>query len=304
MKIVKLAVVAVLASCGHPSHETPNDALAGGDGSANGDAATSDATATPDAPGVVTDPFDPASCTGAPITQQQALAYFAPAATEAAVAPYHVHIRSRACNQLTGCAAWQPAIWQQNSWAGMGSQTPVDGMLDFQIVSGTVDLSPRGDFCNANEQISTCGSVSAAVTCTPPSMPVSPTNACGGSEPVQLGTSQITLTGIATDHCTRLAAHAADAPDGNGSYTEYDAVIFSSYGTSKCEPLTCDGAGKNCGTMPDGCGGTLTCGGCGSGAACTQNVCVPLPCGGTCGPNQVCCYDPLEGHDDCFDACS
>ncbi len=302
MKMVKLAVLALLASCGHPVHDP-----AGGDASVAGDAsadAASDA-ASPDAPAASTDPFDPASCTGTPITQQQALTYFAPAATEAAVAPYHVHVRSRACNQLTGCAAWQPASWQLNTWAGMTSAVPVDGMLDFQLVSGTVDLSPRASFCNANEQISTCGGVSEAqVTCSAPSLPVTPTNACGGSEPAQLGTSAITLTGIVTEHCTRLAAHAMDAPDMNGSYTEYEAVVFSAYGTSACEPLTCAGAGKNCGTMADGCGGTLDCSTCPSTASCTQNVCVPLPCGGMCGPNQVCCYDPLEGHDDCFDACS
>ncbi|MGE5185303.1 MAG: hypothetical protein ACM31C_24710 [Acidobacteriota bacterium] len=256
-------------------------------------------------PPPTTDPFDPASCTGAPITQQQALAYFAPAATEAAIAPYHVSIRSRACNQLTGCAGWQPASWRLNSWAGAISEAPVDGMLDFQLASGTVELSPRADFCNPNESISTCASVSAASqSCSAPSLPISTTNACGGSAPAQLGTSAITLAGIVTDHCTRLAAHAADAPDANGSYTEYDAVVLATYGSSACQPLTCAGAGKNCGTMPDGCGGTLDCSSCGSGASCQQNVCVPLPCGGTCGPSQVCCYDPLEGHDDCFDACS
>jgi hypothetical protein len=250
------------------------------------------------------DPFDPASCTGAAMTQQQALAYFAPAATEAAIAPYHVKIRSRSCNTLTGCAAWQPGAWQLSTWAGRESEQPVDGMLDVQLVSGTVDLSPRADFCNPNESISSCGSVSAAESCTALDLPITPTNACGGSAGAMLGTTAATLTGTVTDHCTRLAAHAMDAPDSNGSYTEYEAVLYSTYGSSQCQPLTCADAGKSCGTVSDGCGGTLDCGSCGTGASCENNVCVPLPCGGTCGPTQVCCYDPIEGHDDCFDACS
>src|SRR5439155_22324153 len=29
-----------------------------------------------------------------------------------------------------------------------------------------------------------------------------------------------------------------------------------------CTPTTCAAQGKNCGTIPDGCGGTLTCGAC------------------------------------------
>ncbi len=250
------------------------------------------------------DPFDPASCTGAAMTQQQALAYFAPAATAAAIAPYHVHIRSRACNTLTGCAGWQPANWQLSTWAGPESEQPVDGMLDVQLVSGTVNLSPRADFCNPNESISSCGSVSAAQSCSAFDLPITPTDACGGSAGAMLGTTAATLTGVVTDHCTRLHAHATDAPDSNGSYTEYEAVVLSMYGSSACQPLTCADAGKSCGTVSDGCGGTLDCGSCGTGASCDNNVCVPLPCGGTCGPTQVCCYDPGEGHYDCFDACS
>ncbi len=295
-----LALVAVLASCGshHNPQGGPNDAVAN-DGTSDGasDASIADAAA-------VSDPFDPASCTGAPMTQQQALAYFAPAATEAALAPYHIKIRSRACNTLTGCAAWQPADWQLSTLRATISEQPVDSMLYLQLVSGTVNLSPRADFCNQNESISTCGSVSAPESCTALSLPITTTDPCGGDEPAQLGTTLANLTGIVTDHCTRLAAHAMDAPDMNGSYTEYEAVMYSTYGSSPCDPLTCAGAGKNCNTMSDGCGGTLDCGGCGSGASCTNNVCVPLPCGGLCGPTQVCCYDPIGGGYDCFDACS
>jgi Protein of unknown function (DUF1565) len=44
-----------------------------------------------------------------------------------------------------------------------------------------------------------------------------------------------------------------------------------------CKPTTCAAQGKNCGTIPDGCGGTLTCGTCTSPATCggtgTANVC-------------------------------
>jgi len=49
-----------------------------------------------------------------------------------------------------------------------------------------------------------------------------------------------------------------------------------------CTPTTCAAQGKNCGTIPDGCGGTLTCGVCTApqtcGGAAVANVCaVPLP---------------------------
>ncbi|HSV09001.1 MAG TPA: hypothetical protein VLI07_20970, partial [Candidatus Binatus sp.] len=53
-------------------------------------------------------------------------------------------------------------------------------------------------------------------------------------------------------------------------------------GCKICTPTTCAAQGKNCGTIPDGCGGTLTCGVCTApqtcGGAGVANVCaVPLP---------------------------
>jgi hypothetical protein len=40
-----------------------------------------------------------------------------------------------------------------------------------------------------------------------------------------------------------------------------------------CVPTTCAAQGKNCGTLPDQCGGTLDCGGCLSGMQCSNNRC-------------------------------
>ena len=40
-----------------------------------------------------------------------------------------------------------------------------------------------------------------------------------------------------------------------------------------CTPTTCAAQGKSCGTIPDGCGGTLNCGGCGSGQTCITHLC-------------------------------
>jgi endo-1,4-beta-D-glucanase Y len=63
-------------------------------------------------------------------------------------------------------------------------------------------------------------------------------------------------------------------------------------GASSCTPTTCAAQGKNCGSIPDGCGTTLTCGSCTAPQTCggggTANV-----CGGTCsesafnGPHDI-----------------
>ena len=61
-------------------------------------------------------------------------------------------------------------------------------------------------------------------------------------------------------------------------------------GECGCTATTCVAQGKNCGTISDGCGGTLPCGTCGGTTPiCTDNVCVACPSDGQCGSGAVCC---------------
>ena len=64
-----------------------------------------------------------------------------------------------------------------------------------------------------------------------------------------------------------------------------------------CVPETCASEGKNCGTVSNGCGGSLTCGGCASPQTCggggVANVCggsaPPVICGdAVCSPSETC----------------
>src|SRR5262249_16860745 len=56
----------------------------------------------------------------------------------------------------------------------------------------------------------------------------------------------------------------------------FDSVSIAS-GGSTCTPTTCSALGKNCGSVADGCGGTLNCGTCTSPQTCggggVSNVC-------------------------------
>ncbi|WP_158625782.1 hypothetical protein [Corallococcus carmarthensis] len=67
-----------------------------------------------------------------------------------------------------------------------------------------------------------------------------------------------------------------------------------------CVPYTCQGLGKNCGPMPDGCGGWLNCGTCGAGVSCADNVCqceATVTCasaGASCGSVQDGCGTALN----------
>jgi hypothetical protein len=48
-----------------------------------------------------------------------------------------------------------------------------------------------------------------------------------------------------------------------------------------CAPTTCAAAGATCGTIPDGCGGSLSCGTCAAGQTCTGGACVADPAAAT-----------------------
>lgn len=61
-----------------------------------------------------------------------------------------------------------------------------------------------------------------------------------------------------------LGACTSDAPSAAGA----DGGASS----DACQPATCAAQGKTCGTVPDGCGGTLDCG------ACTGDTCTPTTC--------------------------
>src|SRR5262245_25566074 len=61
--------------------------------------------------------------------------------------------------------------------------------------------------------------------------------------------------------------------------THMDAPFRAVVPPPVCARVTCAALAKNCGTIADGCGGTLVCGTCSPPATCTANV-----CGGGCTP--------------------
>ncbi|MBI3767819.1 MAG: hypothetical protein HY271_04895 [Deltaproteobacteria bacterium] len=86
--------------------------------------------------------------------------------------------------------------------------------------------------------------------------------------------------------------------------------------TGPCTPTTCAAEGKSCGTIPDGCGGTLDCGSCTAPRTCggggTPNVCgCPSNCGGdicgtvvnSCGQQVSCGTCPSNKPKCCSDSC-
>jgi len=60
----------------------------------------------PPMPPVSGDPFNEASCTGAPITSKNAPSYFVPGTSKAYLGRFNLAKQFRNCNKLTGCGPW------------------------------------------------------------------------------------------------------------------------------------------------------------------------------------------------------
>ncbi len=220
----------------------------------------------------VADPFDPATCSGAPMTIGEARAHFGQGSSRANLGFVHTLSRNRKCNVQTGCNDWVVTFNDYATSDVMYLATDATGInLMWDWGNNSTELECRIDgSCNTTNDV------------------------------------------VLTDHCWQSHGedHTKSTPDSNGNYVEtdgFDRVMFASVA---CTPTTCAQKSANCGSIADECGGTLNCGSCTGSDSCggggTANVCghyISLPCGGACGPNQVCCYEPIEGHDDCFDAC-
>jgi hypothetical protein len=72
-----------------------------------------------------------------------------------------------------------------------------------------------------------------------------------------------------------------------------------------CTPTTCATQGKNCGTISDGCSGTLTCGTCSNPTpACVNKVCAACSTSSQCATNQLCDGGACQTCDVCANGCT
>jgi len=140
--------------------------------------------------------------------------------------------------------------------------------------SATCKFKPAGSACaNPNPcMTATCNGADVCAA-TPNMAPCNDGNACTTPDVCTAGTC--------------VGGPALNCNDGNPCTTDTCAPATGCVhtpigGCAICTPTTCAAQGKNCGTIPDGCGGTLTCGVCTApqtcGGAAVANVCaVPLP---------------------------
>jgi hypothetical protein len=130
-----------------------------------------------------------------------------------------------------------------------------------------------------------CGTCAAGARCDPA------TNQC--------------VTGVA--ECKLNCSDGLEACEDGSPASECLPAYQQCLANCECVPTTCSAAGAQCGTISNGCTGTLDCGGCAAGYACDANQCecVPTGCNGRCGIVSNGCGGTIScGSCNCTPSCS
>jgi len=169
------------------------------------------------------------------------------------------------CAAATDCAAGQicanGACVTSSDVDASACGTSADCPAGMVCVAGVCAASSETDACvlvTCAEAGVTCGTIS---------------DGCGGS----LDCGTCADAGADASAC----GTSADCPAGMVCVA---GVCAASSETDACVPLSCASAGVGCGTIDDGCGGSLDCGDCGSDAGADATACPgsETDCAGTC----------------------
>lgn len=252
----------------------------GGDGSAAGPDGGANPEGGGDA-GATSDPFDPASCGGAPLTEAQAAQFFQPGATQATIGTYTIEMRQRSCNPVTGCGSWGAPATGLGAVLGGGTQ-PLGGTIFLNVEGTTVVLALQDHTEEKPYSMgATCSTVDGTpVTCGGYSYDIGDQwGGSGGLFPTMGGltdvnSADVLLAGVLTEQCLRLAYSALDA---SGNEVQQFVLLAPVSPGPPPPPDPCPGGGTQmaCGSQA---AGQVTC--CQNGlTTCPQSGC---DCWGAC----------------------
>lgn len=184
------------------------------------------------------DPFNPMSCTGAPMTKTEAVRYFDPgSSTSRPFGRSAFYQRVRNCNVITQCGPWQstaPALWA--AIASFGVQRfeiprPLQegGLRLYTLNSGDILLQIP---FNASDLSANCTSIGMpTISCSTFRTNIEgytrdlyyPNPNGGGYD------TRFTLSGVLTNRCLRLSSNYMTSKNANGNYLNYETVWFGQF---------------------------------------------------------------------------
>ena len=247
-------------------------------GTGGGDAQTHDAAG--DA-AVTSDPFNPQSCPGQPLTEAQAVPFFQQGATQAVIGSYTIQMRQRSCNAVTGCGAWGATTTAIGVALGGGTRA-LSGTILLNVQGTSVVLALQD---STEEKPYSMGATCSAVdgtpeTCSGYSYDMGDQwGGSGGLFPTMaaltdVNSKNVLVSGVLTSQCLRLAYSALDQ---TGNEVQQFVLLAPVAPGAPLPPDPCPGGGTQmaCGSQA---AGQTTC--CQNGlTTCPQSGC---DCWGAC----------------------
>ncbi len=156
---------------------------------------------------VTDDPWDPASCAGTPLDNDELAALFSAGETERVLGSTIVQWQSRQCNDVTGCTAWEnEGPWLAGvNWSG-------DAVLS--VPSNGFRLEFEGSTHNGGATVGRCTIDDGDVTCQPQNF---------------LGSDHISLDGEMNDGCLRVTGTRRYTIGGNPTNSEYRVALLARF---------------------------------------------------------------------------
>jgi hypothetical protein len=166
------------------------------------------------------DPFEPSSCSGAPMTRDEAIERLGDGSTWRDLGSARIVGRSRRCNAVSGCPAWdttKPVVvagtTPGSSWT---FPTPTSTHFALQVTGGDVALRMWSDQIAVADtlrwQTATCKAVGAPLDCAAYGDDTLWVGTPAQAVPWSLGpkgSRQIASEGVLTNRCFRMARRAS-----------------------------------------------------------------------------------------------
>ena len=203
-----------------------------------------------------------------------------------------------ACNTLTSCAAANKTCGTIPDGCGgtlsCGTCSAGQTCTNNVCVSSCVPLTCSGLGKNCGAVADGCGGTISCGTC-PSNQVCGSNNVCATPPPVSSCSHSECSSGTKLTSTCSACSQKVCASDPYCCNTAWDSICANEgksmctvCGAPTCTPSTCSSLGKTCGSVSNGCGGTLSCGSCALGQTCTNNVCTTAPTSppGTCAHSQ------------------
>lgn len=193
------------------------------------------------------DLFDDAAFPGAPLTRAEAVALFAPGSARADLGTFVFAQRTRACNKVTGCAAWTATNsvslsgryqagtggWYENPTSSAVPRGVVTGKTWLEIANGNVVFGLKSDQATmtagacATDGSKSCSLMTSTTSCYWRADRTQNCYSYASNVQTSGGASVALAVKVAADHVRAKSSTYSTKADASGAYAETEYALYA-----------------------------------------------------------------------------